>query len=83
MCRDSPAQYTSPCPESRSGGDSMAEEIINFSVSELAPRSLSDSGIVLTPPTFIFISMLVVTYNILCGSSGLDKHVVGNKSNVS
>ena len=60
----------------------MAEEIINFSVSELAPRSLSDSGIVLTPPTFIFISMLAVTYDILCGSSGLDKHVVGNKSNV-
>ena len=29
----------------------MAEEIINSSVSELAPRSLSDSGIVLTPPT--------------------------------
>ena len=60
----------------------MAEEIINSSVSELAPRSLSDSGIVLTPPTFIFISMLAVTYDILCGSSGLDKHVVGNKSNV-
>ena len=60
----------------------MAEEIINSSVSELAPRSLSDSGIVLTPPTFIFISMLAVTYDILCGSSGLDKHVIGNKSNV-
>ena len=32
--------------------------------------------------TLIFISMLAVTYDILCGRSGLDQQVVGNKSNV-
>ena len=32
--------------------------------------------------TLIFISILAVTYDILCGRSGLDQQVVGNKSNV-